>query len=364
MKNYKEIQKFKEEAARLTEDMCNASVNNIDAAFNIGYRQGYIDGKEAQQQECATALHDIENTYIKGQKAEYDRGFKEGKEAAEEDMSKYYNKHFNDVVHSSNDDAYQRGYEDGMQSPSSMEYRHGYEAGLQHGQELRVAEADCAYKKGLNAAWETAKKILLNESYGGYTYEEVTGIFGKARLDVIKEHSIQEVISKIEASKNKHKRVTENCDNCEHSESDCSKLGICSVVHSLLEPKDEQKQSEKPSETISNDAKVGDIIKTLKNKNSYGLEVAPIGSIGIIAAFEDELDLAPYRIRIGNCYHNYSSDMFEIINDEYNCKDNGHDCISREAVLIALTGDTTDCTIEDYIQKVIKRVNDLTPVKM
>lgn len=170
MKNYREIKKFKEEAATLTENICNVSVNNIDAAFNIGYEQGYMDGKEAEQQEYATALHDIEDTYIRRQKAEYEGSYEDedGKKYPFEDASIF------DVA---------------------------YLKGLQHGQELRIAEADCAYKKGLSAAWETAKKILLNESYGGYTYEEIKGIFGKARLDVIKEHSIQEVISKIEASK-------------------------------------------------------------------------------------------------------------------------------------------------------------------
>lgn len=430
----------------------------IDDVFDKGYEQGYQDGKEEREKEYKEALHNIENTYIKGQKAEYDRGYKEGKEAAEDDMYKYYNKHFNDVVNSSNDDAYQRGYEDGKKSnmndayevgfnqgkktakeyneqKAMDEFNKGYQKGLQHGQELRAKEAECAEACGMKRAWNVARKLLSRHGEGyDATDMEVFGtddVFSLSASEAVakldewekkqtekncenckynnrektsypcaaclrkidgrhamweekedyvrvptpeESKSVNDYIKSISEEtgvifNEKEEQTTTLCRKCIHAHNMHDNILTCDAVPCVIEDghcdkyeeKQEQTEPEKPSETINNDVKVGDLIRTLKDKNSYGIEVAPIGSIGRITAFEDKLNLAPYRIRIGDYYHNYSSDMFEIMNDDntkskYNYKDNAHDYISREDVLNALTGDITDCTIEDYIRKLREKI--------
>lgn len=187
MKNYKEIQ-------RLTEDMCNVSVDNIDAAFNIGYKQGYMDGKEAKQQKYATALHDIEDTYIKRQKAEYEGSYEDedGKKYPFEDASIF------DVA---------------------------YSKGLQHGQELRVAEADCAYQCGMKRAWEAARKI-----YDIQNVAMVKELFGADANYTIHNFTASEAIEKIEAWEKKQNE--KRCKNCGHHRSGdvgCE-AGGCSLI--------------------------------------------------------------------------------------------------------------------------------------
>lgn len=53
------------------EGMKRQSKDVIECAFNKGYEQGYQDGKGERETEYKEALHNIENTYIKGQKASH-----------------------------------------------------------------------------------------------------------------------------------------------------------------------------------------------------------------------------------------------------------------------------------------------------
>jgi hypothetical protein len=66
-----------------------------------------------------------------------------------------------------------------------------------------VAEYDlkkASYEKGLNDAWELAKKLILNVSDGGYTTSEIYKIFDtKNECDVLKYFTYQEALAKIEA---------------------------------------------------------------------------------------------------------------------------------------------------------------------
>ena len=59
---------------------------------------------------------------------------------------------------------------------------------------------------------------------------------------------------------------------------------------------------------------VGDIVRTTKDRDRYGVEVFPIGTLGEITdIIEDNL---PYTVRVNNDYWNYSEDMIELVNAE------------------------------------------------
>ena len=61
--------------------------------------------------------------------------------------------------------------------------------------------AEEAYNKGMNDAWELAKKIVLNEIDGGMSVKDFYNIFDKTMgdEDVLKKFSPKEVLAKLEA---------------------------------------------------------------------------------------------------------------------------------------------------------------------
>lgn len=60
-------------------------------------------------------------------------------------------------------------------------------------------EIEEAYNKGLNDAWELAKKLWLPTSYGGKNSEEVMKIFGCDYYAISKLFTPQEALTKLEA---------------------------------------------------------------------------------------------------------------------------------------------------------------------
>ena len=60
--------------------------------------------------------------------------------------------------------------------------------------------ADDAYNKGLEDAWELAKKIVLSECDGGYSCEELENIFGyRTPASILKAFTPQEALAKVKA---------------------------------------------------------------------------------------------------------------------------------------------------------------------
>ena len=56
------------------------------------------------------------------------------------------------------------------------------------------------YEKGLNDAWELARKVSLDNYEGAYSVKELKNIFGFNSLqDVFRHYSIQEALAKLEA---------------------------------------------------------------------------------------------------------------------------------------------------------------------
>ena len=107
-------------------------------------------------------------------------------EDIEELNSDYINEHFGDLQ----DEAYQKGFNDGK------------EYGLD---ESDMREA-VSYQRGLDDAWEAAKKIALNPGEGGLRGEELHKMFDCYTLQqVFRKCSVQQAIAKLKAYEEKQK---------------------------------------------------------------------------------------------------------------------------------------------------------------
>ena len=79
-------------------------------------------------------------------------------------------------------------------------YDRGYKQGYKDG---KTDVVTTSYEKGLNDAWEAARKIMLSKSNGGLGYEVVLKIFqqayitGTEHFDILRERSASEAIAKI-----------------------------------------------------------------------------------------------------------------------------------------------------------------------
>ena len=74
-------------------------------------------------------------------------------------------------------------------------------------------QVDEAYQKGLDDAWDAARKIFGSNVDGGYCMEQIREILGKRSLfcttDVIRQCTINEVIEKLKAYEEKQKAADE-----------------------------------------------------------------------------------------------------------------------------------------------------------
>ncbi len=70
---------------------------------------------------------------------------------------------------------------------------------LCHARNIKSEETQEAYNKGLEDAWELAKKLWLPTSYGGMDSEEVMKIFGCDYYAISKLYTPQEALAKLEA---------------------------------------------------------------------------------------------------------------------------------------------------------------------
>lgn len=61
--------------------------------------------------------------------------------------------------------------------------------------------------------------------------------------------------------------------------------------------------------------KVGDMVRTLKDKDKEGCEVFPIGTIGKVISIREDAVL-PYQVEANNNWWLYSRDMLEVVDDE------------------------------------------------
>ena len=106
-------------------------------------------------------------------------------------------------------EAYQKGYNEAWANVGECEDRvakQAYQKGLNDSAKVQESATDAAYRCGLNAAWEAAKKISLDKAYGGLEYTELDMIFGtRNTLHIMHTESAQEVIDKIRAYEEQQK---------------------------------------------------------------------------------------------------------------------------------------------------------------
>ena len=97
--------------------------------------------------------------------------------------------------------AYDRGYKQGFKDGEDIEQKNGAVT--------KVEVAKMEYERGLNDAWEAARRIMLSKSSGGLGYEVVLKIFqqaditGTEHFDILRTYSASEAVAKIKEYKEK-----------------------------------------------------------------------------------------------------------------------------------------------------------------
>ena len=91
--------------------------------------------------------------------------------------------------------AYDRGYKQG--------YKDGEDIEQKNGAVTKIEVAKMEYERGLNDAWEAARKIMLSKCRGGLGYEVTLNIFqqpdisGTEHFDILYTYSASEAVAKI-----------------------------------------------------------------------------------------------------------------------------------------------------------------------
>jgi hypothetical protein len=85
---------------------------------------------------------------------------------------------------------YQRGYEDWKKAVNEQ------------AEKITYTDIDEAYQRGLEDAWECARKLMLSREHGGLSSEVITEIFNfnnflEGSYDVLKNYPVQQVMQKI-----------------------------------------------------------------------------------------------------------------------------------------------------------------------
>ena len=86
----------------------------------------------------------------------------------------------------------------------SSAYKKGYEEGYDHGNQLAPVDF---YERGLNDAWECARKIGTEIKDGGIDIYTLKEIFGKeaTTVSIFRDYSAKEAIAKINTYEDKQK---------------------------------------------------------------------------------------------------------------------------------------------------------------
>lgn len=88
-------------------------------------------------------------------------------------------------------------------------YSQGYNDGIKDGKESVQIDDSTAYERGLNDAWECARKMLLSDEDGGIALSDILKIFGMTQYYAIKRFSATEAIAKIKEYEEKQAKDAE-----------------------------------------------------------------------------------------------------------------------------------------------------------
>lgn len=105
--------------------------------------------------------------------------------------------------------AYDRGYKQGEKDGYEYGYRDGQNIEQSNAAITKEEVAKMEYERGLNDAWECARKFVLSKTCGGLELYEIEKIFDTGNyLEIIKDFSASECIAKIKEYEEKQKQVT------------------------------------------------------------------------------------------------------------------------------------------------------------
>lgn len=105
-----------------------------------------------------------------------------------------------------------KAIEDAMNSIKNR-ISHVYNQGYEDGKESVQIDDSTAYERGLNDAWECARKMMLSDEDGGIALSDILKIFGMTQYSAIKSFSASEAMDKIKEYEEKQKRT---CDTCQY----------------------------------------------------------------------------------------------------------------------------------------------------
>ena len=131
----------------------------LDNAYNKGYQDGKSDPQKIEPSVNAEIIHD---NYIKGQAEGYARGkedgYKEGYKIGQEELAcdkRFDSEHIKKLINKASSEGYENGYRKGFEDGS----RHEQEIWKKELKEVQDATTDIGYSRGLEKAWECARKI-------------------------------------------------------------------------------------------------------------------------------------------------------------------------------------------------------------
>lgn len=117
-------------------------------------------------------------------------------------------------------------------------YNQGYEDGQKDGKESAQIDESTAYKRGLNDAWELARK-LSNLGFND-TRKEIFGEKYGLSIDIIKDFSVDEVMTKIKDIPIKCKILNDKCPYSGKKCRDCSLYKVFYGGTNELKSKDKE----------------------------------------------------------------------------------------------------------------------------
>ena len=119
--------------------------------------------------------------------------------------------------------AYDRGYKQGEKDGYEYGYRDGQDIEQSNAATTKEEVAKMEYERGLNAAWECVRKLILSESYGGLELYEIEKIFGDGNYPrIIRTFSASECMAKIkEYEENKKADEIRVGDEVDHDGLKC-----------------------------------------------------------------------------------------------------------------------------------------------
>ena len=156
---------------------------------------------------------------------------------------------------------------------------------------------DKAYARGLDDAWDAARKICVSEPNGGLSHDELVSIFGTCSFNKI------------------------------------SKYNAASEAIAKIRQYEEQKKAEEA------ELKVGTRVRTTK-EDFNGVKLFPVGTVGVIDSGKLQ-----YKISANGDYWYYTRDMFEVI-------DNGEIIVGDEVIDLTFPEPEKAIVIKIYDEKI------------